>query len=173
MRLEHSGDGIWMPVRTKPRQEKKLKEYCDAHGIPCYLPLQKRMHRYNRRCVEFFIPMFSGYVFCQVNDARFSQMVCSNAVLFKIDVDEFDEGNLLDELNSIRRLELLSSEQEVVVKPELVPGVPVMIKHGPLQGMSGIVSARNKKTILSVNIEMLGQSVSAEVDIEFLEKSTD
>jgi hypothetical protein len=59
---------VWTPVRTKPRQEKKLAAYCDSHSVPFYLPLKKSVKRYQRRTVESELPMFPGYIFCALND---------------------------------------------------------------------------------------------------------
>ena len=160
---------LWMPVRTKPRREKKVLEYCNAHELPCYLPLNKRVHRYEQRTVEFFIPMFSGYVFCSLNEEYYQKLLRSNAILFRININEKQEASLLEELSIVQALEEISKNADVVVKPELSEGAFVTVTEGPMKGMRGIVERRKGKTVISVNIEILGQSVSAEFDAGALE----
>ena len=79
------------------------------------------------------------------------------------------EDVLIEELEAIRSLEVIAKEAEVIVKPELVSGKAIIVKHGPLQGIAGVIEKRKGKTLISVNIEILGQSVSAEVDAGDLE----
>lgn len=170
-KLIHHAERLWMPVRTKPRQEKKLAEYCKVHNIDYYLPLRRKLHRYSKGKCEFTLPMFSGYIFCCLNQELYSVLVRSNAVLFKINLDEIDEARLLGELRNIYQLEMLALEHTLVIKPELKPGIPVTISSGPFRGIEGIVSFRNNRHYITINIEMLGQSVSAKVDIDAVEKA--
>lgn len=170
---EHIPGHIWTPVRTKPRREKKLAEYCEAKGVEFYLPLKKRIHRYGRRTVEFFIPMFPGYVFCCLDEKKYQTILRSNCIVFRINIDEAGEEELLRELKSIRAFEKLSHETEVTVKPELVEGARVKINSGPFQGTTGFIERRKGKTLLTVNIEILGQSVTAEVDAGDLDVDKD
>jgi transcription antitermination factor NusG len=170
MRFEQCPGFCWMPVRTKPRQEKKLREYCSAHRIECYLPLIRKLHQYDKRTMAFMLPMFPGYVFCLISEENYKTMVLSNAVLFKISLDEKGEAVLLKELESIRAFELLALKEDIVIKPELVAGTPVEISTGPFKGITGIVEYRKNKTVITVNIEILGQSASVEVEAGLLEE---
>ena len=166
----HLPGKLWTPVRTKPRREKKLAEFCRAKGIEYYLPLLRRMHSYGSKSAEFFVPMFPGYIFCLLDDNLYQTLVTSHAVLFRINMSEKEEIALLEELNGVKEVEKMSAEQEVVVKPELVDGTPVRVKSGPLTGTRGIVKARKDKLTLTINIELLGQSVSAEIRATELEE---
>ena len=166
----HRDGWLWMPVRTKPRQEKKLAEYCRAHQVDVYLPLLRKVHKYRKGKAEYQVPMFPGYIFCQLTAATYSLIVRSNAVLFKIDLNERDEAQLIKELQAIRQLELMASQSKLVVKPELVKGTAVIINSGPFRGIEGIVSFRSNRYRVAINIEMLGQSVLADVDIDAVSK---
>ena len=163
----------WMPVRTKPRAEKKVAEYCTAHNIEHYLPLLRRLHRYEKRTAEFFVPMFPGYIFCVLNDALYSQLVRSNSILFRIPLDDFDEETLIEELDALRKFEQMSREADIVVNPELVPGVPVEVASGPMKGTKGIVMRRKGKVSITINIELLGQSATMDIDACDLELAED
>jgi len=161
---------FWTPVRTKSRQEKKLAKYCTANNIPYYLPLIRKHHVYGKREAEFSSPMFSGYVFCRINEILFSKLQLSNAIVYKIPVDEHAERLLIKELKSIRVFERMSENCPVEICPELVAGTPVEIKRGLFQGIKGIVQARKNKLMLIVSVELLGQTAAVEINAADLEK---
>ena len=160
---------LWTPVRTKPRQEKKLADYCNAHGFEFYLPLKKNVRRYQRRTVEFMVPMFPGYIFCSVDEEIYQTLLHSGAVVYRITMDDNKEKRLIADLNDLRIFEEIISQKEVIIRPEIAEGTQVRIRSGPLRGASGIVEKRKDKTMLTINIEILGQAVSTVIDIEDIE----
>jgi transcription antitermination factor NusG len=163
--LIHEKGFLWTPVRTKPRQEKKLAGYCSVNNIKYYLPLRKTVHRYNRRTVEFYVPMFTGYIFCCLNEDKYQSLLRSNAVVYRIQMDFPGEHSLIEELEAVQAFERIFDRKDILVKPELVQGTGVSINSGPMKGMKGVIRRRKGKTLVTVNIELLGQSVSAEADI--------
>lgn len=166
----HENGKLWTPIRTKPRREKKLAEYCAANNITYYLPLRRSVKRYERKTVEFWVPMFSGYIFCQINTEIYALLVKSKAVFFKVEINEILEKRFIEDLTNIALIEKHSQQEELEIKPELKVGETVIITAGPLKGLTGIVEKRNKAILITVNVELLGQSVSVEVDIGDLEK---
>jgi Transcription termination factor nusG len=168
--FESSPGKLWTPVRTKPRREKKLAEFCQAKEITHYLPLLRRIHTYGSRTAEFFVPMFPSYIFCLLDDDLYHTLLTSHAVLFRINMSASEEVSLIEELYGVKEVEKMSAEHDIVVKPELVSGTQVRVKSGPLSGTHGIVSGRRDKLTLTINIELLGQSVSAEISAAELEE---
>jgi len=169
MKLEHISDFIWTPVRTKPRREKKLAEFCSANNILYYLPLNRKLSRYQRRTVEFYVPMFPGYIFCSLDEHAFKRVLQSNAVIYRINLDDAGESELIEELLAVQTIEQMSREKEIIVKPELIEGSKIKICNGSFSGTEGIINRRKGKTLISINIELLNQSVSIEVDAGDLE----
>ncbi|OGV82145.1 MAG: hypothetical protein A3K18_08415 [Lentisphaerae bacterium RIFOXYA12_64_32] len=155
----------WTAAYTKPRCEKVVSEYCVRHDMLCYLPLRRRAQRYQRRTVETFLPLFPGYVFVQVPDTSKAVLLQSHKVVSVLPIDGVQQENLIRELNELQHLEQLQLTEELVVQPELVPGRPVLIVAGPLRGLTGIVERRRQKARVSINVEILGQSVSTELDL--------
>ena len=169
MNISNSPGFLWTPVRTKPRQEKKFIEYCEAHGIAFYLPLRKSVKRYQRRTVEFYIPMFTGYVFCSLDQDLYQKAVLSNRIVYRLQINEKNEEELIRDLCDIQMIEKLTGEADVIVRPELAPGKKIIVRSGPFKGMRGVAEKRKGKTMITINVEMLGQSVSAETDVEDIE----
>jgi transcriptional antiterminator RfaH len=154
----------WVVVRTRPRCEKKFAEFCDRRLIPCYLPLRRSVRRYRHRVAAFMVPVFSGYVFSQIAAAQHAGVNDCHHVARVLVPDDAMETQLVRELQDVQRLERATLEGELEVRPEIRVGRLVVIKGGPLSGLSGIVARRKNKMRLTVNVEMVGQSVSVDVD---------
>ncbi len=169
MEIKSVDNKCWTPVRVKPKQEKKLVEYCKAKGVENYLPLLKRVHRYERRTAVFHVPMFPGYVFCCLDEDLFSKIVLSNAIVYQIPINDYEEEGLIEELKAIQAFEKLSNEADVVVKPELAEGSVVTVARGAMAGVDGVVVRRKGKVSITVNVEILGQSATVEIDAGDLE----
>ena len=163
----------WTAVHTKPRCEKILAKYCGRHGIPHYLPLRRRAARYQRRTVVTLLPMFPGYLFAQLGEPSRALVLRSHRAVAILPVEDSRERQLIDELREVLRLESACRERDVVVAPELVLGVPVLIRAGALAGLRGIVTRRSDHVRVTINVELLGQSASVELDVGEIEPVSD
>ena len=172
MEIKKIENKVWLPVRTKPQSEKKLEEYCKAYNVKTYLPLLKKVTRYSRSTNTTFKPMFPGYIFCclDIDGTDYRNIVRSNKILFKIDITEGEEVELIEQLNSLQIISKISKKAKIIVKPELQIGTKVLITKGPFQGIEGIIDKRKGESTVAVNLELLGQTVITEVDIEDTEK---
>ncbi len=155
----------WTAVHTRARCEKVIYNYCRNKGIRCYLPLRLHRQRYQRRIVETRIPMFPGYLFVQIRAEDRNVVYQSHRAAAVLMVSEVQQARLIEDLRNVRLLERTAREKEVTVKPEIVPGLPVRITHGPMAGIEGIVERRKGLARVTINVEMLGQSVSVELDV--------
>lgn len=171
--FEKREGAYWTAAHTKPRCEKKVAQQCKNLSIEHYLPLRKRVKRYQRRTVTTYLPMFPGYVFVQVPEGEELRLRRIERIVQLLPVDPVCEQRLIEDLNNVKQLEEAELEQEIVVQPELVPGQPVKITSGPLQGGTGLVERRGGTTRVTINVELLGQSVTAELDVGEVEVEED
>lgn len=155
----------WIVVRTKARCEKKVAELCERTGIVCYLPLRHSVRRYQNRIVTFMVPIFGGYVFTQIDPSNRKALEESRHVAHTIVPDELMEKVLVRELNDLLILERATTDGELVVRPEIAVGTEVRIGSGPLAGINGIVVRRKRQARVAVNIDLIGHSVSVEIDV--------
>jgi transcription antitermination factor NusG len=162
--LEQQEGYVWTPIRARPRTEKILAGFCGRVDVDVYLPLVRRRRRYQRRTVVTFVPMFAGYVFARLPEGDASPLYDCNKIAWVLPVREQDEIALLDELRGIRIIELAELEKDIEVRPELKPGTPVVVAQGPFRGVCGIIERRHGRTRLTVNVDMLGQCVTVEVE---------
>ena len=159
----------WYVIRTKARCEKKLARYLSGCNIHFFLPLRRSIKYYQKRKATFFVPMFSGYIFSQMTVEEELQIRQSGYVASVIRPDTHAETQLIQDLNDVKLLIEATLEGEIVVRPEIQEGDTVYIKGGPFMGLNGIVSRWKSKTRITVNVEMVGQSITMEIDASEVE----
>jgi len=159
----------WSAVRTKARCEKKAATWCERCGIPYYLPLRRSVRRYEKRRAEFLVPLFTGYIFALIAPEEKTDLATSPHVAVVLLPDTMMAATLVRELNDVLVLERAVGEGELEVRPEIEVGKLVEIRGGPLAGVHGVVTQRRNRCRLTVNVEMVGQSVSLDVDADEVE----
>ncbi len=132
-------------------------------GIPCYLPLLKKMRIHNRGKVFSELPMFSSYVFVCPDALSLTEIKRQNEILDVTVMEGAAEKEFIDELNLVRKCEILSRKQKVVVNPGLQPGQTVLVKKGPLQDSEVVVIRRLDEVSIIVNLRILGQSCECKI----------
>ena len=155
----------WHVLHIHPRCEKKMAEYCKVNKLEYYLPLRKQTRLYQRRRVTFEKPVFPGYLFTAFDaDGRLALLKSNNII--RILTPE-SEDRLLFELEQVKKA--------LLVDPTLVPceslkkGKHVRILSGPFMGIEGVVADIKGTTKVRLNVDMIGQAVSVEIEKDFLE----
>ena len=149
----------WFVVHTKPRQEKKLAQYCLQNAINYFLPLQNSTKVYQRRKVTFMKPLFSGYVFLRCSDKQQVILFRSGNIVRFLKV--YDEAELLIDLNNIYQ----STSQNLPIErhPYLEEGYKVKIVKGPYKDVEGIVVDSENPEKVIVGIHLIQQAICVEV----------
>jgi transcription antitermination factor NusG len=158
----------WLAFRTKARAEKVVANYCIHRGFGiAYLPLRRSVRRYAKGPRTHWLPLLPGYVFaaCDPEQAQTFQIE-SSGICGVINTSKVGEKSLINDLIQLRELELAQIHGHLEMRPEIVVGKSVKINHGPLRGVSGIVERRAGKARISVNVELIGQAATLEVDVD-------
>ena len=152
--------GLWYVLQTKSRQEKALAQSLDAMHVQYFLPLvdQVRMHGGRRARVQ--MPLFPGYLF--LNGSRDDAFTADRTRRVAQIINVPDQQRLAEELNNIRLA--LTSSQPLDPYPYLKAGVQVVVRCGPMQGMTGKVESRPQLDRLILQVDVLGQACSLDVD---------
>ena len=156
----------WFVVHTRPRREKKLKEYCDLQKVEAVLPCFRSVHKYRGKTVEFLKPLFPGYLFVHLPDSQYRQLAQNEHVARVLSV--FDQELFARQLDDI--LTALETELEICVAPEIGPGHRVKIKSGPLQGMEAWVEERQGMLTVLLRLDFIGQAAAVKVSADQLEQ---
>ena len=157
--------GQWWVVHTRSRNEKALAHDLMSKNISYFLPMSWKVRRRSRRTIRSFLPLFSGYLFfCGQEDQRV-ELLRTNRVANLIEV--IDQETLLDELVQIAQA--LRSGAPLTPHKYLKAGQKCRVITGPLIGMEGIVVRTKNAIRLVLQIDMLGQAASVEIDIDLIE----
>jgi transcriptional antiterminator RfaH len=154
----------WFVLHTKSRQEKVICDFFRERQVEYLLPLVAKTTYYGKRKVKSQIPLFPGYVFVRTGIHHAYAADRTHRLVRIIPV--FDQARIEEELRSLTRT--LDAEQPFDRHPHLVKGVRVEVKSGPLQGVRGVVESRLKMDRLVLQVEILGQAISVEVDTDLL-----
>lgn len=150
----------WVVIHTRPRQEKKLANYCKDNGIHYYLPQRVQTRVYNRKKVVTHLPLFSGYLFTILSHQDKETIKLSGSVANFIMVDSQEE--LMRDLVPIRHA--------VKIKPDLKEaawlseGLFVKVIDGPFKGFEGVVGSHKKLEIVNLQVEMMQRAMSIPVE---------
>ncbi len=160
--------GKWFVAHTRSRNEKILARELSILGIPNYLPLTQRVtrSRASRRISRSLVPVFSGYVFFNGTDEQRYAALRTNRIAHVLDVP--NQSQLVRELVNIHHL--LTSTNEFFVADRLNIGDWGRIIAGPLSGLEGVITQIANRFRLNMNVTILGQSVSVEVDRDNVER---
>jgi transcription antitermination factor NusG len=157
--------GTWHLLHTRSRQEKALAETLDKKGIKYFLPLALHNRTYGNRKAKVELPLFTGYLFLRgsLDDCYEADRTDRIAQIIKV----ADQERLTWELKNLAMA--LREKVPLDPFPYLQKGVRVAVKSGPLKGLQGIVEERGKFDRLILQVQVLGQATSLEIDAAILE----
>ena len=158
-------DPAWFVAHTRPRREKKLKQFCDTEGIAATLPCHRVVHKYRSKTAVFFKPLFPGYVFLQLLPGQRQTLVQNDHVARLLVVH--DQLLFVHQLGEI--LQALESNLEVFLAPAIGIGARVKVKSGPLRNLDGWVEQRYGMTTVLLRLDFIGQAAAVKVQADELE----
>ena len=161
--------GQWWVARTKSRHEKVLAQAFLKWDIPYFLPLIEKVSKNKGRVQKSMLPLFGGYLFFCGNEEIHYRAMTTNRIAQNIRV--LDHDGFIDDLVNIKLA--ISSGLAVETYSDLVTGKRCRVIAGPLMGIEGVVIKRKNLSRIIIQIDMLGQAASVEVDLALLESVED
>ena len=157
--------GDWWVAHTKSRNEKALAHDLVQKNISYFLPMSWKIYHQHGRKTKTLLPLFGGYLFFCGNENQRVEVLRTNRVANTIEVKS--PSALVDELVRIEKAILSGAHLEP--HPYIKTGQKCRVKSGPLLGIEGI--AENIKGIsrLVLQIDILGQAASVEIDTDLIE----
>lgn len=156
-------EGSWYAVRTKPRHEKTVAGELDKKGITVFLPLFCALHRWSDRKCQVHLPLFTGYLFVRI----VPQLSTRVFVLRTIGVAGFVGARGVGvpipdgQIQAVRTI--LREKVAFTPHPFLNVGQKVRIRGGSLDGLEGILQARNGDDSLIVSVESIQRSLAIRI----------
>jgi transcription elongation factor/antiterminator RfaH len=158
----------WYALYTRPRHEKRVLEELTRRKVESFLPTYKVRRRWSDRYKIIEEPLFKNYLFVYIDhDTRLHDILRHHGAVSFVSFNGIPAVIPEAEIASIRRL--VESELPYNPHPFLKVGRKVRVKSGPLVGCEGILTRKRGLARLVLSINLLQQSVVAEVDADTVE----
>ena len=158
--------GTWWVAHTKARNEKALAWQLVHKDVAYFLPMHLKVKKSRGRTFKSLLPLFSSYVFFCGSENDRLEVLKTNRVATIIPVP--NQLQLVKELEPIEKL--LRLGKPVIPHEYIKVGQKCRVTAGPLSGTEGIVVQTPKETRLILQVDMLGQAASVEIDYDMVEK---
>lgn len=157
--------GPWFVLHTRSRQEKILARELAAAKVGVFLPQVSCVRFYAGRKVTVEVPLFPGYVFLRGSrdQAYFADRTKRVAQIISV----CDQIQLDEELKSLHVA--LSVNASLNPFPYLKCGLRVVVREGPMRGLTGKIEGFASRDRLILQVQMLGQATSLEIDGSLLD----
>ena len=154
----------WYVVQTYSCREKVVDKLLKDQGICSFLPLITEKHRWSDRLKTIHIPLFPNYLFVHIDvkgddyyKVSYSHSVC------RILRDQTGPISVFDyQITDIKRM--IDNKSILKAVRGLYRGQRVIIKSGPLKGMTGEYIQTQDERYLAIHISILGQTVLVKVN---------
>ncbi len=160
-----SGDGAqWYAIHIRAQHEKSVVSHLQRQGLTTYLPLVSEIHRWSDRQKVVRLPLFKCYAFVHMRlvPESWVRVMGVTGVLRFVGVRR--EGVPIPD-SQIEALQiLLSSTLSYQLCPFLQVGQRVRIRGGALNGIEGMLTARNGDRVLIISVEPIQRSISVRID---------
>jgi transcriptional antiterminator RfaH len=157
--------GLWWVAHTRSRNEKALAHDLVSKDISYFLPMSWRVRRRRGRRIRSLLPLFSGYLFFCGDENKRLELLKTNRVANLIEVK--DQAKLLAELVQVEHA--LRTGANLTPYKYIRSGQYCRVIAGPLADLQGIVVKTKNTMRLVLQIDMLGQATSVEIDTEMIE----
>ena len=152
----------WFAVRVRSNHERTSALHLEERGYEEFAPSYKIERRWSDRKKEIEQFLFPGYVFCRVDPQDRLPVLTAPGGVGLVGCGKVQTAIPDEEIERIRTM--VQSGLLVTPWPFLELGQTVLIEHGPLAGVEGILEEVKGKCRLIVSINLLRRSVGAEVD---------
>lgn len=161
--------GKWYPVYTNPRAEKTAYQLLIKKGVEAYLPLQRQLKKWSDRKKWVEEPFIKSYLFVHIKEHEQTEVLMTKGIARFL----YFSGKIASMPDrQIEELKLLmaSSFELEITEENLQPGEKIIIKAGPLKGMTGeIISYRSQKQ-LALRLESLGCTIIVHVAASIIDR---
>lgn len=152
----------WYPVYTHARAEKKAYEALAKKGIEAYLPLNRQLKQWSDRKKWVEEPLIKSYLFVYITEHDQMEVLTTKGIArfiyFSGKITAMPDTQI-DEL----KLLLASPYQLEITEEDLQPGEKIVIKAGPLKGLTGeMISYRSQKQLI-IRLNNMGLSILVHV----------
>jgi transcription antitermination factor NusG len=155
----------WYVVCVRLRYEKAAASALREKQYEEYVPLYCKRNRWSDRIKDVYLPLFPGYVFCHGDLLERPSLVTTPGVLGILRFGHSPAIVTDLEIESIRTA--INSGLYAEPWPYLRDGQRILIEHGALTGLEGILISLKNRWRVVLSIEALCRSIALEIDREW------
>src|SRR5580658_5924114 len=157
----------WFALRVKSRHEKAVALAIRSKGFEEFLPLYRWRQTWSDRSKWVEMPLFPGYVFCQLDPACRLPLLTIPGVLNFVSFGKTPVPIENAEIASVQA----AIQSQLVTEPCSFPvhGQRVRIGKGPLAGTEGILIDATDRQRVVVSITILRRSVAVNIESQWVE----
>lgn len=157
----HPTPPAWHAAYVQVRHERRVADALARHGIDHYLPLYDSVRRWSDRRIRLALPLFPGYVFVRTSREQQLAVLRIQAVVRLVGFGHGVADIAEDEMATLRS----AIDARISTPcPYLRAGSRVRIRSGPLTGLEGVLRRSKGKFRMVVNLDLLQQAVSVELE---------
>jgi transcription antitermination factor NusG len=159
--------GHWFAAYTFSCQERRVAQHLSTRRIEFFLPVHRKISHWKnglRMLIER--PLFPSYVFVKISCQEKVRVLDVPGVHSIVGVGRHPIPLPYEEIEALRRgMQSLNAEPH----PLLKFGEKVLIRNGPLKGITGIVVRQKNSTRVILTLDLIMKSISVEVDEQDVE----
>jgi transcription antitermination factor NusG len=154
----------WYALKTRSRHEKVVAHQLQNQDITTFLPLIPQVHRWSDRKKMVQVPLFPGYAFVRVvpSAAEYVRILRVHGVSNFVGVR--GQATPIPEKQIVDIQLLLTSNAAYSICPFLKVGQKVRIRGGCLDGVEGLLLARNGDRNLLISVEPMQRSLAVNIE---------
>ena len=158
----------WYALYTRPRHEKKAAELISEKDFEVYHPTIKKVRQWKDRKKKVEMPLFNSYIFANFEYNQRFEILKTHGIV-KIINFSGEPAIVPDwQIDSLKRM--LEFPETVRLEKYISPGEIVEIMAGPMRGLKGMVNLKKDSKRLVLSIDGIFQSISVEIEEEFVER---
>lgn len=153
----------WFALQVRPRHEKKIGAELREREIRVFVPLFSSYHQWSDRHRLIETPLFPGYVFVRIAKASIARIdvLRVRGVCGFVGVRGAGETIPDSQIDALHRI--LGHGIPFDSHPFVGIGQKVRIRGGSLDGLEGILEAKNGDQSLIVSIELIQRSMAVRI----------
>jgi transcription antitermination factor NusG len=148
----------WYALRVSASREKSVACLLRHKGFTEFLPLYASCRRWSDRIQQVTLPLFPGYVFCRFNAHDRLPILTTPGVVHVVGIAGTPAAVDESEISALQSV--VGSGFFMQPWPFLKVGQRVIIQHGPLRNVEGILTEIEGRGNLLVSITLLQRSVA-------------
>jgi transcription antitermination factor NusG len=152
----------WFAVYTKPRHEKKIREYLLEKDIESYVPLVKKIRQWSDRKKWVDEPLIRGYVFVRISLKQQLYVLETHGVVRFVTFQK-ELAMIPDfQIEALKR----TVDEGFMLKPEnyMRTGQLVEVCDGPLKGIKGRIQRIENENRFIISLDVIQASYQVRID---------